>query len=716
MSKLPLLILAFSALASQAASAAPEASAGQSDLSAPDEFTWLEDSDKAATDWAARQTASTMDRLRAVPLFPAIRDEMRAALAKSSPPPSFYPLGNKLMRFDRTAEKPLGILAIATVTNGKAGPWRDVLDVSAYNKARGTNFQITFLSPEEQCLAPRFERCLIPFADGGSSLVQYREFDLAAGQFVEGGFETPPIRAGVAWLDENRLALGHALADIPALKSGFAGGLYIWRRGTPLAASDLIFRANSGDSLISTTPLPGYDAGSLLISLARDYQTFEVNLLDKKGVIRPLDLPTSLQKFGAPIVSGRYLAFLLGRPATIEGRAYAANSLIAYDPAAPDGKRVSLVASPTGGAVINDAYGGLAATKDAIAFVETRDLRKTLVLARRGQDGQWIRTDAMQAEPGVSLSIQGTGFENDVLIKQAGFLHPTEVDLVSADGRSSQIYQAAPVIDASAYVSEIRTARSKDGTTVDYYLVRPKNGSRPSAVIIAGYGGYGVNYDPNYFSGGLGLGLVPWLERGGAYALAAIRGGGERGSAWADAARGTNRQRSYDDFAAVAEDLLAKSLTEKGRIGVFGRSFGGLLAANMAVQRPDLFNAALVGVPIVDLFRLGRDGKDISAGQKVEVGDWDDPAQAAIMRAYSPYQNILPGRTYPRTLTVISAKDGQVGPGHGRKFVAKLQSVGADAELIEGPTGGHGFPDQLANPEEFAAQIAFFTDALMKPR
>lgn len=680
--------------------------------SASDAFTWLEAaSDPAARAWAAGQTAAAMERLTALPDFKDIQREIHDTLAKSRPQPAYYPLGDRILRFARDREHPLGILAVAPI-DGR-GDWRELLDVAAYNEAHGTDFQIMFLDPAEQCRAPRFDRCLIPFAQGGSSLLQYREFDLVSGTFVEGGFQTPPIRAGIAWLDADTLAVGHALGDVPALKSGFPGAIYRWWRGTPLSESRLLFRANPGDALIGATAVPGADP--LVIALARDYRTFEVSLLHASGAIEPLGLPDGLQKFGTPVATGRYLIFQLAGAATIEGKSYAADSLIAYDASMPQGARVSLVAAADDGAYINDAYGGLAATRDGVAFVETRNLRKSVILARRGSDGRWTRKRLLEAEPGVAVTLRGTGNEDGLLVRSSGFLKPTEVRFLSSDGRSIVIDAATPVIDANAYVSEIRTARSRDGTRIDYYLVRPKAArGGPVPTIITAYGGYGVNLDPDYFGGGLGPALVPWLERGGAYALAAVRGGGERGSGWAEAARGTHRQRSYEDFAAVAEDLAGSGFTAPRRIGVFGRSFGGLLAANMAVQRPDLFGAALVGVPIVDLFRLGRTGSDISAGQKVEVGDWDDPAQAAIMRGYSPYQNIRAGVAYPRILTVVSEKDGQVGPGHGRKFTAKLQSVGADALLIEGPTGGHGFPDQFADPVEFAAQMAFFVDALMK--
>jgi prolyl oligopeptidase len=306
-------------------------------------------------------------------------------------------------------------------------------------------------------------------------------------------------------------------------------------------------------------------------------------------------------------------------------------------------------------------------------------------------------------------------FGEALIVRETGFLTPTQISLVLPRHKPVILFTGLPVVDASKFVSEIHSARSRDGIMVDYYLVRPKKPKPgPVPVILSGYGGYGANVDPSYFTGDLGLGLVPWLSRGGAFSLAATRGGGERGSSWSNSAKGINRQRTFDDFAAVAQDMVKSGLTEPRRIGSFGRSFGGLLSANMVTQQPELFGAAIVGVAVTDLFRGVDDGSIVDAGQATETGDPRDPNQAPIMLGYSPYQNIRPNIRYPRVLTVVSAEDGIVGPGYGRRFAAKLQSVGAESFLLEGGLGGHGFPDEFANPKENAAQVTFFIESLMK--
>jgi prolyl oligopeptidase len=299
-------------------------------------------------------------------------------------------------------------------------------------------------------------------------------------------------------------------------------------------------------------------------------------------------------------------------------------------------------------------------------------------------------------------------------VREEGFLTPPTVGLLTLDGRIRTVQASKAVVDARDYVTEIRSARSKDGTRVDYYLVRPKKaGPGPVPTLMGGYGSFGVNYAPGYFSAELKLGMASWLSRGGAFVAAAIRGGGERGEAWHLGGAGLNKQHSFDDFVAVAEDLVRTGFTSRDRLGAFGRSAGGLLTAVMTTQQPDLFKAVLVGVPVTDLAHMGN-GSGIVRGQKAEFGDWDDPRQLASILAWSPYQNIRTGVRYPRVLVITSTQDNQVGPGQARKFAARLEEVGARPLLIEEPTGGHGVPDQLRQPELVAAEVTFFIDSLMK--
>ncbi|MEN3746700.1 prolyl oligopeptidase family serine peptidase [Sphingomonas sp. HF-S3] len=688
------------------------------DPAAPDQFTWLAKArDPKALDWAARQSEKTMQRLTASPEFAAVEAEIKQARAASSPAPNIFLVGDKVVRFVRNDEYKAGAFYVAprqSAANGRAIDWRLVLDVGALNAREGKQYEVMFLNLNVQCM-PKAERCLLPFGNGGSSFVEYREFDFSAGEFVKGGFHSPPTRGDFAWLDPHTILIGYIGKPADQLASGFAQTIVAWKRGTPIAEAKPVYSAKPSDSMVSATTIGAGATQRGLLTRVVDYSNFELYFAGQDGTVEQLRLPTRLQNFGTAFVTGNHLVVQLADAAVIEGKAYAADTLISYDLKAPEGHRVSTVYAPASGSYVNDPFEGIAGTGDGIAFVETRNLKKTLVLARPTSRG-WSITRSLSAPSGVAMTIPGNDrFGPGLIVRQTGFLQPTQTSLVLPGRKPIPLFTGKPVVDASKYVAEVHSARSRDGTMVDYYLVRPKQAKPgPMPVILSGYGGYGINVEPSYFTGDLGLGLVAWLSRGGAFSLAAIRGGGERGSAWANSAKGIKRQRTFDDFAAVAQDMVNSGITTRGKIGSFGRSFGGLLSANMVTQQPKLFGAAIVGVPVTDLFRSVDDGSIIDAGQTTETGDPKDPKQVPIMLGYSPYQNIRRGIRYPHVLTVVSTEDGQVGPGFGRRFAAKLQSVGADSLLLEGPTGGHGFPSEFANPKEHAAQVTFFIESLMK--
>lgn len=688
------------------------------DPGAPDQFTWLANGrDPKALEWAADQSEKTMDRLSASPEYSKVLAEIEQARAASSPTPSFYLLEDKIVRFVRNNEHKAGAFYVAprsAFTNGKAVDWRLVLDVDALNVRESKRYEIVFLNPNVQCL-PQSDRCLIPFGDGGASLVEYREFDFSTGQFVESGFKSPPTRGDFGWLNPDTILIGYIGKPSDRLESGFAQTIVAWKRGTPISEAKPVYSAKPSDSMVSATTIGKGATQKVLLNRVLDYSNFELLLVGQDGSVERLELPTRLQNFGTAFVTGSKLVVQLAEAAVIEGKSYAPDTLVSYDPSARLGRRVSEVFAPKAGSYVNDPFEGIAGTGDGIAFVETRNLQKTLVIARPGSRG-WSTTRSLSAPPGVAMTISSYDrFGPGLVVQQTGFLTPTETKLVLPGRKPVALFTGKSVVDASKFVTEIHSARSRDGTMVDYYLVRPnKPSAGPMPVILSGYGGYGINVEPSYFTGDLGLGLVSWLKRGGAFSRAAIRGGGERGSAWANSAKSINRQRTFDDFAAVAEDMVQRGITAPRKIGSFGRSFGGLLSANMVTQQPRLFGAAIVGVPVTDLFRGVDDGSIIDAGQVSETGDPRDPKQVPIMLGYSPYQNIRAGINYPHVLTVVSTEDGQVGPGYGRRFAAKLQSVGADSLLLEGPTGGHGFPNEFANPKEHAAQVTFFIESLMK--
>ena len=686
-----------------------------------DPFAWLNGQhDPEAIAWAKRQREIAHASLESKPEFPQVKRELLAALEVAAPLPETFILGNRLVRFTRDVQHPAGLLEIALAPHGSADrpAWHTVLDLAALNQAEHASYVLNGLSFSDfpnRCLPPAFDRCLLPLSPGGSSSLELREFDLARGAFVPDGFRVPANRSFTTWLNPDALLIAHSLDGSPALPSNFPAIVRLWRRGTALSEAKPIFQAVATDSLVDCRAFGLGAQRVALLSVVHDYSTVEFKQVDQSGGVSDLDIPRKVKYVGNVTLSYPYIVVQLADAATVGGTPYPAEALIAYnvDPHAAVNRRYSLVYVPPAGSYVNDGYTGFAGMRSGIAFVQDHNLRKTLLFARPARGG-WSIRQVPAAPAGVTLKIDSDGVNANLLLREAGFLTPPTVGLLDQHQRRLLIQTSKPVMDARGYLTEIRSARSKDGTPVDYYLVRPREAAPgPVPTLMGGYGSFGVNYAPGYFSAELKLGMVSWLSRGGAFVATAIRGGGERGEAWHLAGAGLNKQHSFDDFIAVAEDLVRSGFTRPDRLGAFGRSAGGTLTAVMATQRPDLFKAILSGVPVTDFLHPGA-GSGIVQGQKAEFGDWDDSRAVPGIQAWSPYQNIRPGVRYPDILIITSTEDNQVGPGQARRFAARLEEAGAHPLLIEEPTGGHAVPDQLKQPELVAAEMTFFIDSLMK--
>jgi len=693
--------------------------AAQSAPIAADKYSWLEDQHApAAVAWSKIRRDAAMTELSSKPEFPIVLGELRERLAASAPFPTLFLLGDHFVRLTRDADHPAGLLQTAANTAGRATlQWRTVLDVGALNRAEGANYTlggVGMFDFPDRCLPPAFNLCLLALSPGGSSSLELREFDLKAGAFVPGGFRTPANRSITAWLNPDTLLIAHSLYGSPALPSNFPAVVRIWKRGQPLANARPLFQAAPTMSLVEVNAFGDGAARRGVLKVIEDYGTIDYRLVDQQGGLSKIDLPQKVKYVGRVALSYPYLAVQLAAPAILEGKPYPAETIVAYDvrPEVKGPTKYQPVFVPGAGTYVSDSPEGTGA---GLAFVESHDLQKTLVVARPAGNG-WAIRPVLSAPPGVALTIlKPDGVTADLLIKQEGFLVPANVGLVAEGQRPVRIEAGKPILDASNFRIDIRSARSKDGTMVDYYLVSPKHPKPgPVPTLMSGYGSFGVDFDPDYFSSGLSRGMASWLSRGGAYAAVAIRGGGERGEAWHLAGVGLNKQTSFDDFIAVGQDLVNRGFTTVAHLGAFGRSGGGLLTAAMAAERPDLFGAIYVGVPVTDVGALSTSGSGIIKGQKSEFGDWDDPAALKVILSYSPYQNLRAGIHYPPILIMTSTEDNQVGPGQARKFAARLEEVGAKPLLIEEAEGGHGVPDQVRQPELVAAEMVFFIDALMK--
>jgi prolyl oligopeptidase len=376
--------------------------------------------------------------------------------------------------------------------------------------------------------------------------------------------------------------------------------------------------------------------------------------------------------------------------------------------------RTSVVYVPEPGEAILDAVtGGISAGPSQVYFTVLKRTTERRVVMEYVDD-EWKLCQTITTPIGASTKVKiADPYSDNIIVETSGLLVPKHVWLENARGSGkTSLYSQRAAFDHSSYAVETKVATSKDGTEIDYFILAPKQRRGVFPVLMTGYGAFAVNFDLSYVGPALGgLSLALWLELGGALVVPWVRGGGERGEDWHQAALRENRQRSYDDFAAVAETLISDGLTTPQKLGVFGLSNGGLLAAVMGTQRADLFGAVVCDVPLTDMLRFPEMG--MGSAWINEYGDPKVPKQARALQSYSPFHNVKPRVAYPPMLVTCSTLDDRVGVGHARKLVARLKEVESPkAFLYEETEGGHGLSDNLMNPALMARRLAFFIDNL----
>lgn len=687
-------------------------------VQATDDLQWMEDPHGAeALAWARKATQQTRERLGALPSRATLAKELGSVLEQAPAEADQYLLGERVVRFLRDGAHPYGLLQTAPrVKDGQATGWKTVLDVAQLREREGVAFELQTFTLASSCLAPEYVRCLLRLSPAGGDEVEIREFDLARGAFVDGGFKVDKSRAFAEWMGPDTLLVAHTLGDSAKTLAGWPATVSLWSRGQPLTSAKSVFQAPASDAIVQLSTVGTGAQTRGVITRAIDYSTFEAHLVDAGGKLRKLPFPQGLKSFGVQGASSRHVIVQLSQDAVVDGKPYAAETVLAYDAAdgVADAQRVSAVFTPAEGEFVDPAFGGLAVSRDEVLLIVNKHLVQRVVGSRFSANG-WTQRDVLQIAPGDTVTLRADQRDRDEFVAAiAGFVTPRSQYLVQADGSKQLLAQDPSMIDGSQFKTEIGSAVSKDGTSIDYFLLRPVAGSsKPSPLLMTGYGAFGISFRPGYFDalvGGPALKL--WLERGGAVAIPAARGGGERGSAWHMAAIREKRQTSYDDFIAVIEHLVKTGVTSPDRLGIFGMSNGGLLTATLGTQRPDLFGAVVTDVPLTDLIRMRHMG--MGAAWMNEYGNPDDPAQAKAILAYSPYQNVRKGTRYPPFLVTISTEDNRVGPGHARKFAYRLQKAGATTFFYEDEEGGHGVSDALRNPELMALRMSFLIDNLMK--
>jgi prolyl oligopeptidase len=581
--------------------------------------------------------------------------------------------------------------------------WRTLIDVDALGKAEGKSW----VWHGANCLPPEYQRCLVSLSPGGGDADVIREFDVPTAKFVAGGFEVPLGKNNVTWVDKDTLLVAAVEGEGTATRSGYPRIVKRWKRGTPWNAATKVAEGIEED--ISISPFAVMDGGDTRyvgIDRGTGFYTNRQSVFGADGKLIELPIPDTAE-FDT-ISSGQAIVTLvepLGQfqPGTVV--AFDMAAMLAGQKPAP-----TLVMAPSKSQAIEQ----LASTDHVLWVKALDDVSGKLFALRRQADGSWSQT-AMPLPANSTVQIVGGADKQDIaFVTVDGMLTPTTLSAVSANG-TVQTVQALPAqFDASKFTVEQRFATSKDGTKVPYFLVRKKGVTAPTGVLVHAYGGFRAAQTPTYLteqpyrSGPLAL---FWVEDGGAYVLANIRGGGEYGPAWHKAALREKRQNSFDDLEAVARDLIASAVARKDGVAISGRSNGGVLVGAAMTQHPDLYSAVIAGSPLFDMKRYSH----LLAGASWmdEYGDPDVPADWAFISKYSPYQNIRKGVKYPPTFFYLSTKDDRVHPGHARKAAAKLKAYGNTVYYHEYLEGGHSVgADRSEDAVRAALEWAFLTKTI----
>jgi prolyl oligopeptidase len=679
-----------------------------------DDLRWLEPPESTqALDWARMATQRSTAALQASPRFQPLLEELNGLNQSAGQVADIGLAGQRAVRLHKTAEYPKGLLQCAALLPSGLGPWRTLLDVGALGRQEGKDFVLNWRTAA--CLAPEFARCLLSLNEAGGDESELREFDLATGRFVEGGFALARSRTMATWVDADTLLLGHTLGDAPKTMTGWPAQVVLWRRGTPVADAKPVLQLEPAHALF--LPVSTGAQGQAVVAQAIDYSTFALYRISADGTARKLPLPAKLKMaFGA---NATHVFAQLAAPVDLSGTLVPADSVVAVPLAMPTdspGAAFEVVYAARSGEVV-DIFGDFKAARNALALPVRSGLTLRVDLAERESGGWRVRT-LVPPQPGEAPAVVDASPIGDTLVvMRNGFLVPPVQELLHLDGRRTPLAAAVPALDASGLQVEMRQARSRDGQTIEYFVVGPRwRKPGPTPTLMTGYGAFGISVTPAYFTtmmgtlyGGATLKL--WLDRGGALVVPAIRGGGEGGAAWHQAAMRDKRQTSYDDFHAVAQALIDSGYTDRKHLGVFGLSNGGLLAAVAGTQRPDLYGAIVSDVPLADMLRFPEMG--MGSAWIDEYGDPKDPKAAAWLRAYSPVHAVKKDVDYPAFLVTVATTDNRVGPGHARKLAYRLMEAGAPVSYLEPEGGGHGVSDPLQRPDVMAMRATFLMDALM---
>ena len=668
-----------------------------------DPYIWLEDvGGEKALNWVEEQNEKSLGYLKSKPLYKELYEKNLEVYNSDERIPYVSQMGDHFYNFWRDDENPRGLWRRTTLEEyQKDDPeWEIVLNLDELAEKENENW----VYKGSNCLYPTYDRCLINLSRGGADATVVREFDIETKSFVKDGFQLPEAKSNLSWIDKDTLYVGTDFGEGSMTDSGYPRVVKVWERGQPVEKAKTVFEGEKENVWVAGMVAHDGDDKYQIIYQGLDFYTSEIYLKTDEGM-KKLERPKDSSFSG---IINDQLLLELKSDWEVGDKTYKQASLlsISMDDYVAGKKNFTEVLVPDA----HTSIASVSSTKDHVLITTLKDVSSELY-RYTFNDGKWSHEKIDMPDLG-TLSVTGTSDEhNNFFINYQNFLTPSSLYYFDAEKDSASVLKSLPAFfDATPYKVEQKFAEAEDGTKIPYFLIMAKdtelNGKNPT--LLYGYGGFEVSLRPSY-SATIG---IDWLEQGGVYALANIRGGGEYGPAWHQAALKKNRHIAFNDFITVAEDLIETKVTNKSHLGIRGGSNGGLLVGTVATMRPDLYEAVVCQVPLLDMKRFNQ----LLAGASWmgEYGNPDNEDEWNYIKTYSPYHNVHKDVDYPKIFFTTSTRDDRVHPGHARKMVAKMMSQGHDLLYYENTEGGHG---GAANNEQSAKLNAliytYLADQLM---
>lgn len=643
--------------------------------------TYLDDTyGKRALDWVSKEHSQTMQTLKADPNFENFQRDAAKILTDPTRLDGIRMTPGYILQYWQDQKSPMGVWRRTPQSAWLAGTpiWQTLIDFDALGRAEGRRW----IFGGADCRANG--RCLVQLSNNGKDAAEIREFDLATQSFVTGGFRIPEGKHSIWWQDDDTVLVAPVLGKTSVNASLLPKTLRIWKRGQPLSKTKPIFTIGDHDAALSTTLIGAGGSDSFVAVRSIDFERQEFWLMRPAGDSTKLPIPELADIYG--VHEGR----LLLRPEVdwapySDSQIFKAGSLIAVDlPILMEKAEIAnptLLYTPSG----DDAVQGAVVVGKRL-FVELLHDGYSRI-EEIGEDlPKQVRPRLVPLIDDKFITVMGA-IDGKLVLHQESPLDPGKISLVDPDTGAEQVlYARSAAFDASDMVRHRYHTISADGTRISYTAMHKRglqlDGKNPT--LVYGYGGYDVSVTPRYepIFGKL------WLEKGGVYIHANIRGGGEHGPQWHRATMRENHTLAFDDMEAVLRDIHRRKISAPAHTGIIGRSNGGLLVAAVMQRQPALMNAVIVGGPLIDMLNFHR--LPPGGSWLAEYGDPDIAEDRAFLRKYSPMQNIAgPDVRYPTPFIITATDDDRVVPGHARRYAEKLRKNGHPALYYEDEQGGH---------------------------